>query len=466
MNAIAPFWKGLDAAGGAAAVIDYESGITLSYRSLHRRVREAARQLRRSSRGLVLLFANNDVGSIVWYLAALNAGHALYLCPADSARSAGASVLDAYRPELVLWKGDRPSDFLEQGYELEGRLEEYCLLRRRNAAPEPLSDSVALLLSTSASTGSAKAVRLSGESLRRCAAQVAEALHLSSEDRYLLSLPISYVYGLSVVNSTLHSGGALVLLRGTLADPAAYPKIDHCAVTSIACVSQTFAFMRDAGVGSDRLRTVRRLTHSGSRLPPELFSYAYDCFSRTADIYLMYGQTEACGRISVLSPRELPQASHSVGKALRGGTIAIDDDGQIVYRGPGVMLGYAGCREDLALGDTCGGVLQTGDVGHLDERGNLVITGRVSRYCKVFEQRLSLDEVEAFVNTWQAAAVVEKHGILTIVFEGAAPPATASVLDLSRRFRLPPQSFRTKAIPSLPRTERGKISYKTLLGLV
>jgi long-chain acyl-CoA synthetase len=302
--------------------------------------------------------------------------------------------------------------------------------------------------------------------LRICAAQVAEALALTPQDRCLLSLPISYVYGLSVVNSTLQAGGSLVLLRGTLADPAVYTKIAACAVTSIACVSQTFAFMREAGMDSGRLPTVRRLTHSGSPLPADLFSYAYESFGGAADIYLMYGQTEACGRISVLAPRELPHSSRSVGKALRGSTIAIDDDGQILYRGPGVMLGYACSRQDLALGDGCGGLLQTGDVGHLDCNGNLVITGRVSRYCKVFEQRLSLDEVEAFVNAAHPAAVVEKNGALVIVFEGTEPPASPSVLELSRRFRLPPQSFRTTAASSLPRTERGKIAYRTLLTLV
>ena len=466
MNASAPFWKTLGAGGDSPAIIDGDSRATVSYRSLERRVRDAAGRLGRYSRALVLLFANNDVGSIVGYLAALHADHALYLCPADARHNGGASVLHAYRPELVLWKGEDRSAFLEHGYEYQERLEDYLLFRHRDARSELLADCLTLLLSTSASTGSAKAVRLSGESLRLCAAQVAQALALAPEDRCLLSLPVSYVYGLSVVNGTLAAGGALVLLRGTLADRGVYAKIDECAVTSIACVSQTLAFMREAGMDSDRLPTVRRLTHSGSRLPPDLFSYAYESFGAVADIYLMYGQTEACGRISVLPPRELPGASRSVGKALRGGSIEIDDDGQILYRGPGVMLGYACSRQDLALRDTCGGLLQTGDVGHLDASGNLVITGRVSRYCKVFEQRLSLDEVEAFVNASHPAAVVEKDGALIIVFEGAEPPASPSVLELSRRFRLPPQSFRATAAPSLPRTERGKISYKTLLTLV
>lgn len=466
MKAVAAFWETLAAGGDSPAIIDGESRETISYQSLDRRVRDAVGRLRGCSRALVLLFANNDVGSIVGYLAALNAGHVLYLCPADARQSAGAGVLHAYRPELVLWKGEDPAAFLEHGYEYQDRIEGYLLLCRRDAGPEPLDESLRLLLSTSASTGSAKAVRLSGESLRLCAAQVAEALALTPEDRCLLSLPISYVYGLSVVNSTLHSRGSLVLLRGTLADPAAYPKIHACAVTSIACVSQTFAFMREAGMDSGRLPTVRRLTHSGSALLPDLFSYAYESFGAAADIYLMYGQTEACGRISVLPAGELPQASRSVGKPLRGGSITIDDEGQILYRGPGVMMGYAYSRQDLALGDGCGGLLQTGDIGQLDSNGNLIITGRISRYCKIYEQRLSLDEVEAFVNAVHPAAVVEKNGALIIVFEGVDPPASPSVLELSRRFRLPPQSFHTTTASSLPRNERGKIAYKTLLTLV
>jgi acyl-CoA synthetase (AMP-forming)/AMP-acid ligase II len=143
--------------------------------------------------------------------------------------------------------------------------------------------------------------------------------------------------------------------------------------------------------------------------------------------------------------------------------VAIGADGEIIYRGPGVMLGYATRREDLTLGDSLQGVLRTGDVGRLDAEGFLYITGRLTRYCKIFGHRVSLDEVEAFIRSGCAAAAIEKEGVIFIFLETATSTASVSPAQLARQFHLPPQSFRVERIESMPRTARGKIAYPALL---
>jgi acyl-coenzyme A synthetase/AMP-(fatty) acid ligase len=222
--------------------------------------------------------------------------------------------------------------------------------------------------------------------------------------------------------------------------------------------------MRQLGIDAAALPAVKRLTHSGSALDPRLFAWVYDRFGTSGtSIYLMYGQTEACGRISVLPPDCLPALHRSVGHAMQGSQISTAEDGEIVYRGPGVMLGYATCREDLALGDVLQGTLRTGDLGHLDEHGRLFISGRKSRYCKVFGQRVNLDDVEAFVRADRAAAVVERDGMLTVFLEGALGESSVTLLKVARQFQLPPDSIRIHAVPEFPRTPHGKIAYSVLL---
>jgi acyl-CoA synthetase (AMP-forming)/AMP-acid ligase II len=168
----------------------------------------------------------------------------------------------------------------------------------------------------------------------------------------------------------------------------------------------------------------------------------------------------------VLPPRALPERHRSVGQAVPFGMISTSEQGEIVYRGPGVMLGYAQCREDLALGDALGGVLHTGDIGYLDEEGYLFITGRSSRYCKVFGRRVSLDDIQAFACGERQAVAVEKGGVVSIFFEGTTPPTSGTIMQLALRFELPPQSFRLYALPELPRTARGKFAYSALLAMV
>jgi len=458
-----PFWQALSSRGDAPAVLDYDGALALTYRDLNSRVQDAADCLSQIPRSLILLQANNDIGCITCYLAALTAGHAVFLSPLSARHPGVAALIQTYRPELILLNsGGVPAD-CEADYETAGSLAGYRALRRRERTDAPPHPSLALLLSTSASTGTAKAVRLSAKNLAGSAAQISDALSLASSDRAQLSLPLSFVYGLSVLNSNLYAGSQLVLIQGTFANRALYGKIAAAGVTSLACVSQIFEYMRQLGIDAAQLPLVSRLTHSGSALDPRLVAWVDEHFARRgASVYLMYGQTEACGRISVLDPASLSARLRSVGRAMRGSDISRADDGEIIYRGPGVMLGYATRREDLALGDVLEGTLRTGDLGRLDESGYLYLTGRKSRYCKVFGQRVNLDDVEAFVRAERPAAVVETDGTIAIYFEGVVPEAPAVPLKVAQQFQLPPDSIRIHSVAELPRTAHGKIAYSVL----
>lgn len=458
------FWQTLSSRGDAPAVLDHDTASSLTYRDLHSRVQAVADQLRRFPRSLILLLANSDAGCITCYLAALDAGHAVFLSSLSGRHPGTAALIQAYRPEFVLLNGGALPAECAADYEAAGTFAGYRAVRRLSCMDAPPHPLLALLLSTSASTGNPKAVRLSAAGLAASAAQVRNALRLTSADRALLSLPLSFVYGLSVLNSSLCAGSAVALIQGTFADRSFYGRIASSGVTSLACVSQIFEYMRQLRIDAAALPAVTRLTHSGSALDPGLFAWVYERFgTHGTSIYLMYGQTEACGRISVLTPESLPALHRSVGRALHGGRIYTAEDGEIVYRGPGVMLGYATCREDLASGDALEGTLHTGDLGHLDEHGHLFINGRKSRYCKVFGQRLSLDDVEAFVRAERPAAVVERDGTLIIFLEGALGETSPTLLQVARQFQLPPDSIRIRAVPELPRTPHGKIAYSKLL---
>lgn len=463
----APFWEELGSRGGAPAVIDHESGSMLTYRQLQQRVEKAAFELAAPARSLILLFADNEVGAIVCYLAALQAGHAVFLSPTGIEHSGVAALIETYRPERILWSSGAVGGSLMAQYEAARPVDDYQCLQRRGCEDEPLNPALSLVLSTSASTGSSKTVRLSAANLAATAVQVAEALALQSMDRSLLSLPLSYVYGLSVLNSSLQAGACVVLLKGTFADRAHQQKLSGSGVTTLPCVSQTLEYLQRSSFDVALLPDLRRLTHAGSRLNPHLFAWTYERFApRRVDIYLMYGQTEACGRISVLQPHGLPELHQSVGRAMRSGALRIGRQGEIIYEGPGVMLGYATRREDLALGDVLGGVLHTGDVGHLDEHGNLFVVGRLSRFAKVFGRRVNLDDVERSVRMPEPAAAVEKDGVIFICHAGAASASKAEIERIARELQLPPQCFRLHCVSTLPRNARGKIAYGALLSMV
>src|SRR5664279_1985389 len=122
--------------------------------------------------------------------------------------------------------------------------------------------------------------------------------------------------------------------------------------------------------------------------------------------FVMYGQTEATARISYVPFEQLGNKVGSVGIAIPYGSVTVDEPtGELVYRGPNVMMGYAECREDLAKGDELQGVLRTGDLARQDADGYFYITGRLKRFLKLFGKRFSLDEMEKILSHRVEASV-------------------------------------------------------------
>jgi acyl-CoA synthetase (AMP-forming)/AMP-acid ligase II len=201
------------------------------------------------------------------------------------------------------------------------------------------------------------------------------------------------------------------------------------------------------------LPSLRTMTQAGGRLDPETALR----YAGRARFFVMYGQTEATARIAYVPPERLREKAGSIGIPIPGGSLSVSADGELVYEGPNVMLGYAESRADLARGDDLGGVLPTGDLGHVDDDGFFFVTGRLKRIAKVFGQRVNLDEVEAAVDGPAGAVAADDH---IDVFAERASGADARAL--ARRFRLPPRALRVHEIERLPVKASGKVDYAAL----
>ena len=223
--------------------------------------------------------------------------------------------------------------------------------------------------------------------------------------------------------------------------------------------------------------TLRTLTQSGGRLAPEAIIKLHELMEdRGGRLFVMYGQTESTARMSYVPPDWLPEKAHCVGIPIAGGSFSIrtgdgetsapEVEGEVIFRGPNVMMGYAEQREDLARGDELDGVLHTGDVGILDADGFLRLTGRTKRIAKVYGLRVSLDEVEAAAGTYGLVAAVDGGDQIVAVAavrrgdlgRGPAPRARAA---------LQPELARVRgARPRRAAADgRGKVDYTALAEL-
>jgi acyl-coenzyme A synthetase/AMP-(fatty) acid ligase len=388
-------------------------------------------------KSLVFCRCATDARTVVDYLAALEAGHAVAMVDAALAPEQLDALCHRYEPGLVLGP--------------DGAQERKSHTR--------VHEDLALLLSTSATTGSPKLVRLTLAAVQDNAVSIALYLELGPEERAIASLPFHYSYGLSVLNSHLLAGGSVVLPGASIVQAGFWSSFERHGCTSFAGVPHSYDLMRRAGLGKLALTRLRTMTQAGGALPPaRALELHHQLRLRGARLVVMYGQTEATARMSWVPPSWLEDKAGSIGVAIPGGGLDTEY-GELVYRGDNVMMGYASERDELALGDTLGGVLHTGDLGHRDDDGFFWVTGRTKRFVKIHGLRINLDEVERELPGPTAAVGVDERGI-TVFVEAGDPDELRR--RLAKRFHLRAQSIDVRGLSALPHTATGKVDYAAL----
>jgi acyl-coenzyme A synthetase/AMP-(fatty) acid ligase len=453
------------------ALIDGSTGSYWTYGVLADEVARCRDCLAGAEKRLLFAFCDNQLPFIAWYLAAIEAGHAVALLNYQTDQELAANLITVYRPEWVV--GSVPADL--DKYEDAGG----GLLRRSRPDGTPLHSDLALLLSTSGSTGSPKFVRLRRANLESNAESIRQALSISAEDVPIAHLPINYSYGLSVVNSHLLASATIVLTREGLISSTFWETIRRHRVNSFSGVPYTYQMLRRLGLERLDVPSLRVMTQAGGKLDNETISHFHNCMSeRQGRFFVMYGQTEATARISVLAHNDVLRKLGSAGRAIPGGVIRVadengalivdpDTEGELVYDGPNVILGYAGQRVDLSKGDELGGLLFTGDRTRLDDEGYVFILGRAKRDAKLFGLRVNLDEIEALVRCHGPAAVVARSDCVVIFCEFGTPATHIEVRSaLAAKLKIHQSAFVFRRLDKLPVKHSGKISYEDLLAQV
>ena len=454
------FWK-TEHPPESLAVMETATGKQKTYGELRHDVSQMFMP-KHGHRSLIMLLAQNRYECLVIYLAALKSAHPLLLADASLNRDLLLQLVNTYRPDYIYASA---SDLTLAGYRMSPA-DRFSIWERQNKEPIAFHDSLALLLNTSGSTGSPKLVRLSRQNLQSNAASIASYLNLTAAERPITSLPMSYSYGLSVINSHLLVGATLTLTEHGVLRREFWDTIEQCACTSFAGVPYSYQMLLQTGLLTRRGATLRTLTQAGGALREDHIRQMHKLAAeRGFKFFVMYGQTEATARISYVPFENLGKKIGSIGVAIPNGSLHIDrETGELVYRGPNVMLGYAECMQDLAKGDELGGVLKTGDLARQDEDGFFYITGRIKRFLKMFGKRFNLDEVEQIVERRLTfpTACFGRDDLLMVAVETGSENVPAVRAMLRETFSLPKDAIQVEAVQKLPRTARGKMDYQSL----
>ena len=450
----------------APAVVD-ESGNVLSYAQLDERVDVAADSLRRiGERSLGFLFCTNRVAHLVAYLAALRAEHVPLLLPVDMPTALRDELRRTYRPAWVV--GAHKGGEQRGGQDGQVQPDSGIDIEVTGHAACVLHADLGLLLSTSGTTGSARLVRLSRRAVQANAESIAQYLALGEGERAVTTLPPSYSYGLSVVNSHLQAGGCLVLTEQGVLSREFWATVQRHAVTSLAGVPATHQMLLRTGFERMALPSLRTFTQAGGALGErDAKALCGLAAARGWRFFVMYGQTEATARISYVPPQRLADKIGSIGVAIPRGELSVDAaNGELIYRGPNVMMGYASGPDDLARGDELHGVLRTGDLGRCDADGFFHVTGRLKRFIKLAGLRVGLDEVERGLHGATGLPVsaggCDDKLVVWLECDGGAQQELASAW-MREMYGLHRSLFRVHCVPQLPLLANGKRDYRPLL---
>jgi len=336
-----------------------------------------------------------------------------------------------------------------------------------------LHKDLALLLTTSGSTGSPKYVKQSYENIRANTASIISYLQMHPEDRAITTLPMSYTYGLSIINTHLTVGASIVLTEYTLMQREFWKLLERTKANNFGGVPYTYQMLKKLHFEQKELPSLRYITQAGGRLGEELHTFfCRACEEKGISLIVMYGQTEATARMSWLPWDKSKDKIGSIGIAIPGGNFQLidtddsiiegaDQIGELVYRGANVTMGYATKKEDLAAGDERNGILFTGDMAYRDVDGFYYIAGRKKRFLKVYGNRVNLDELDHFLAEAGIEAVTageDDHVRIYYTHGENADP----VGRLSKMTGLSRAAFKAIEIPAIPRSESGKILYTEL----
>jgi long-chain acyl-CoA synthetase len=462
------FFNNLEEFAGNVAFID-EAGKSFSYLDLTRMSKVFGVDL--MSRRLVLCLASNCGDFYAGYIGFLRKEIVPLLLPLQANSIQIQNFIDIYNPTYIFIP--KHSSFIPLDFKKISSNGTYELFfNESNTAV--LHDELALLMTTSGSTGNSKLVRLSYSNLQSNADSIVEYMKLDFKSRAITTLPFSYSYGLSIVNSHLRVGGSIVLNEKSIIETSFWEKYEMFSPSHLGGVPFTYEML---GRFKEKLfanKALKTLTQAGGRLPEKAVKFfAEECKARSIDFYVMYGQTEATARMSYLDCLDAIERPNSIGKPIPGGKFSLIDEkgneitqnwneGEIVYEGPNVSFGYANKKSDLSLGDENKGKLYTGDIGVRDDLGFFYIKGRSSRMAKINGIRTNLQEVEDFLLTCNVtSAVLSDDSKIYIFYEGNIREGELKV-RIADYLNLRPTSFVLKELESLPRTTSGKVDMGSL----
>lgn len=453
----------------SVAAID-DRGYQVTYQKLATATEQVAAHM--MPRAIAFVLCENSVGALAAYIGCVHNKTVPLMLNAALDQELLNSLVQVYTPRYF-WVPENKKEMFSEYTQLLS-IYGYVLFETQNEI-YPIHENLSLLLTTSGSTGSPKLVRYKYGNLEANAKNVSKVFGWTSQERGFCDLSMNYTMGMNGINSHLWVGATVVLVSSNIMSAEYWKTMKEQRCTNLIGVPFSYEVFFKLRLPRMKLPDMYTFAEGGGKLTDKMFVDMVDYAEANGKRFIAtFGTTETSARLAFLPPEEARTHCGSIGKAIPEGKLALLDDdgneitemeaeGELVYEGPNVTMGYATTREELTLGDVFQGRYATGDIARRDAEGFYYIIGRKGRFLKLLGYRVSLDQSERLVKSEfgiDCACTGTDEAMVVYITDPAKCEVVAGFL--ADKIHLYKSLVKVRAIDDIPKNENGKTLYRLL----
>jgi len=418
---------------------------------------------------LMFLICENNIESILFYLSSLKKSCALVLLEKNITSTNLNNLIAAYKPRYIFL--NKKNNYNLNKFKKKKIYMNYILIENIKKIKIKINKDLKVLISTSGTTGNPKYVKLTKQNIDSNIISILKFLKISKKDTTITTLPMNYVYGLSIINTHLFTGAKIVLNDYSVLDKKFWSSLIHNKVTNINGVPYLYEILDKINFLKKDLSSIRFFTQAGGKINKKIQKKLINfCKENKKKIFFMYGSAEATARMGYLSWRYARKKIGSIGKAVYGGKFWLEDKnkkkikkdkkiGELIYSGKNVFSGYAKSCDDLHENNNCA-TLRTGDYAKRDKDGFYYLIGRSDKFIKIQGNRLNLEDIEIYTSSFGIKSVckLNKKNKITIFVEKKVDEKMV-LQKVKNKITIHPSNFLIKKITKFPINKNLKISY-------
>ncbi|MDA7713976.1 AMP-binding protein [Candidatus Pelagibacter sp.] len=451
--------------GKKIAIIDHNEN-KFTYTQITELEEKISKYIKKKS--LVFILSGNNLETIIFYLAALKNNCAIHFIDKNTNYQLIQKLILKYKPNYIFSN----KEIKNRNYKKQLEFYNYSIFFQKKFLNLKVNKNLSILLSTSGTTGTTKLVRQSHKNYISNTKSIIKGLKIKKNYSTITTLPISYTFGLSIINTHLFAGTTIILNENSVLQKDFWDKYKKYLPKTIYGVPFTYELITKIGLKKLFHNNLKFIAQAGGHLNEKIFvEIANFAKKKSVNFFSMYGQTEGTARMSILDSKYSLHKIGSIGKPIYGGSFfLVNSDGKIIkkpnqvgelmYRGNNVCLGYANSLSDLKKGDENKKIISTGDLAKFDEANFYYIVGRIKRFIKIFGNRISLDDVELIFEKMGYKVICgNKDDSLIINYVDKKLDKIKIIKDLSKILRINTRFINLDLIKEFKTNSSGKVIF-------